>query len=122
MVPVPDAPVAPDLSRRTFLATTGGTLAGAMACGLVSQATAGTAIPNGVGRCVLPHAVMLPARPAPQYHLPGLHPPGRYDTGPDRPRWAIATRPWRGHDMGRRPRLTDLYLSTAPWRALPQRP
>jgi hypothetical protein len=60
MVYVPGKPVAPDLSRRAFLATTGGTLAGAMACGLASQAIAGTSQPQRGGRCVLPHAVMLP--------------------------------------------------------------
>ena len=42
MVHIPDAPVAPDLSRRAFLTATGGTLAGAVACGLVSQVAAGT--------------------------------------------------------------------------------
>ena len=45
MVHVPAKPVAPELSRRAFLATTGGTLAGAVACGLVSSATAGTGQP-----------------------------------------------------------------------------
>src|SRR4029453_1063024 len=45
MVHVPAKPVAPELSRRAFLATTGGTLAGAVACGLVSSATAGAGQP-----------------------------------------------------------------------------
>src|SRR5262245_57850581 len=49
MVQVPGEPVAPGLSRRTFLATTGGTLAGAVACGLVSQAMAGTNQPQRGG-------------------------------------------------------------------------
>ena len=49
MVQIPGELVAPGLSRRTFLATTGGTLAGAVACGLVSQATAGTSQPQRGG-------------------------------------------------------------------------
>src|SRR5437870_8359160 len=49
MVYVPGEPVVSDLSRRAFLATTGSTLAGAVACGLVSQATAGTSQPQRGG-------------------------------------------------------------------------
>jgi peptide/nickel transport system substrate-binding protein len=49
MVQAPDEPVAPGLSRRAFLVTTGGTLTGAMACGLVSQATAETSQPQRGG-------------------------------------------------------------------------
>src|SRR5262245_31391584 len=40
MLPVFCEPVVPGLSRRAFLATTGGSLAGAMAGGLLHQATA----------------------------------------------------------------------------------
>src|SRR5512132_1900544 len=49
MVQVPGELVASSLSRRAFLATTGGTLAGAMACGLASQAIAGTSPPQRGG-------------------------------------------------------------------------
>src|SRR5262249_8259007 len=49
MVHVPGELVAPDLSRRAFLATTGGTLAGAVTCGLVNQAPAETSQPQRGG-------------------------------------------------------------------------
>src|SRR4029077_9992733 len=49
MVQAPDEPVAPGLSRRAFLVTTGGTLTGAVACGLVSQAPAGANQPQRGG-------------------------------------------------------------------------
>src|SRR5215467_13787628 len=49
MVHVPGESVASGLSRRAFLATTGATLAEAAACGLVSQATAGTRHPQRGG-------------------------------------------------------------------------
>src|SRR5215475_15598856 len=49
MVHVPGEPVAPGLSRRAFMGATGGTLAGAVACGLVSQVAAGTSQPQRGG-------------------------------------------------------------------------
>jgi hypothetical protein len=46
---VPGEPVASSLSRRAFLVTTGGTLAGAVAGGLVSQTPADTRHPQRGG-------------------------------------------------------------------------
>ena len=121
MVQVPGEPVAPGLSRRTFLATTGGP---GWRCGVWTGQPGhrrDRPAPTGWDAAFCHTRRCCRARPARNTiylvsTLLAATTQGLIDLDGNR------SRPWRGHGMGRHPRFTDLYLSAAPGRALPQWP